>query len=354
MTQKVTIREDFKALIPPLSQDERSELEQSILDYGCRDALLTWQGWIIDGHNRYEICLGNGIHFETSEMDFYDEDAVKIWMIRNQFGRRNLDAYTRAKLAIELKGLFSAKAKERQKGGQGGVLLSAILPEASIDTRAELAKISGTSEGTIAKVERIQRDATPEVKEALQKQEISINQAYIQTTAPVAHVSHNGGENEWYTPSEYIEAASRVMGSIDLDPASCEAANEVVKAERFYTKEEDGLSKEWIGNVWMNPPYAQPLIQQFSEKLQAEILCGVTQAVVLVNNATETAWFQGMALKASAICFPKTRIKFWAPGKVAQPLQGQAVIYFGENTERFFEEFDVFGFVALLKHGQRI
>ena len=182
MQEQLKIREDFKALIPPLSEDERQCLEDSILEYGCRDALLTWSGWIIDGHNRYEICEGNGIEYRTQEVEFEDEGAVKIWMIRNQFGRRNLDAYTRAKLAIELKGLFAAKAKENLKIYGGNQYEDAPLQKSAnvqkIDTRQELARIAGTSHDTIAKVERIERDATPEIKAALSRQDISINQAY--------------------------------------------------------------------------------------------------------------------------------------------------------------------------------
>ena len=160
------------------------------------------------------------------------------------------------------------------------------------------------------------------------------------------HVSNNSGDNEWYTPAEYIEAARSVMGSIDLDPASNDYANQTIKATKYYTKETDGLSKEWGGNIWMNPPYSTNLVGKFAEKLSQSAF---NQAIVLVNNATDTAWFKTMIEKADAIVFTTGRVRFIkGDGAKGAPLQGQAFIYFGNNAERFMKIFKKYGWGAYL------
>jgi ParB family chromosome partitioning protein len=161
-----------------------------------------------------------------------------------------------------------------------------------------------------------------------------------------AHVSHNSGQNEWYTPKKYIDAARAVMGGIDLDPASSPRANQIVGATQYYTKDDDGLTMQWGGKVWMNPPYAQPLIGQFTEKLKYHVEAGdVQEAIVLINNATETEWFGALLDIFSAVCFPEGRIKFIdEQGRPSgAPLQGQAIIYIGVNRAQFIKEFKGFG-----------
>lgn len=162
----------------------------------------------------------------------------------------------------------------------------------------------------------------------------------------VPHVSRASGNNEWYTPPQYIAAARAVMGGIDLDPASSDKANETVKATKYYTLEDDGLTKEWKGRVWMNPPYAQPEILYFAAMLQDSFEKRlVSEACVLVNNATETKWFNLILAHASAICLIKGRVKFIDQyGKPsAAPLQGQVIIYLGNNAKLFRDSFSGFG-----------
>lgn len=167
---------------------------------------------------------------------------------------------------------------------------------------------------------------------------------------PNVHVSNNSGNNEWYTPLVYIEAARKVMGSINVDPASNDIAQSLIKADKYYTYETDGLSKDWHGNVWLNPPYSGKLIKSFIFKLTEEVsLQNCKQFCVLVNNATETEWFSNLSNISDSICFIKKRIKFLdsslKPSK--SPLQGQVVFYRGNNVDDFIKTFSEFGQVLM-------
>lgn len=170
------IKDEFKKLIPALSVEEFKQLEQNCLAEGIREKIITWNGFIIDGHNRFEIATRWNLEYESESKRFKDENEVKEWMIHNQFGRRNLSNYQRSVLALELESVFSAKAKEQQ--GKRTDLLAMLPKSEPINTRKEIAKIADVKERTLGKVKVIEAKATPEVKAQLSTGEVSINQAY--------------------------------------------------------------------------------------------------------------------------------------------------------------------------------
>lgn len=160
------------------------------------------------------------------------------------------------------------------------------------------------------------------------------------------HVSHNSGNDEWYTPSHLVESARAVMGSIDCDPASSSVAQEWINAKCYYTTADDGLTQKWVGNVWMNPPYSDPLIGRYAAAFverRSEFSAGIT----LTNNATETEWCQSLLSIADGGCFPRGRIKYLdRDGRPANtPLQGQIFLYFGSDLRAFLKEFKKYGAV---------
>ena len=141
-----------------------------------------------------------------------------------------------------------------------------------------------------------------------------------------------GGDYERVVPPHIAASAFRAMGGIDLDPASTARANTVVKAQRFLTEREDGLKRAWRGRVWLNPPFSRGLVDAFVARLLDRLAIGqVTQAVLLTNNSTDTAWWQAAAAEARAVCLLAGRLNFlnaelhpvgpWA-------IQGQSVMYF--------------------------
>lgn len=199
----IQIDQEFKELIPALTKEEYEQLEANILAEGVRDSLLVWNGVLIDGHNRYEIATKHGIAFDVQEKEFADRAEAERWIILNQFGRRNLSAYDRSVLALKLKPIIEAQAKKNQgtrtdltsarnltkvddsveeqgcqKSGKADNFLEKSTKSKPINTRQEIAKAAGVSDNTIAKVEKIQKQATPEIKKAVKSGEMSINQAY--------------------------------------------------------------------------------------------------------------------------------------------------------------------------------
>ena len=208
------INPEFKKLIPALTVDEFQQLEANCLAEGIRDAIVVWNGYILDGHNRYEIANKHGLQYRTVEKHFESETDAKIWMIYNQFGRRNLNAWQRSVLALELEDVFKEKAKENlsKSGGdkKSGWEISPNPIIEPMETRKELAKIANVSDNTISKVKVIEAKATPEVKAQLSAGDMSINQAYKE-------IKQEEKQSIVAAERKAKEAAGRLITNLDID-----------------------------------------------------------------------------------------------------------------------------------------
>ena len=184
-TANFKIDEGFKKLIPPLSDEEYSQLEQNCTEYGIRDALTVCKFpgsenlLLLDGHNRFEIAKKCNLAYKTERLDFESREAAEEWIIKNQLGRRNIQPYVRAELALKLKPIIAKKAKENQ-GTRTDISQNSVK---SHDTQKELAKAAGVSHDTIHKVEVIKEKADPEVIEKLRKGETTIHKEYVNIMA---------------------------------------------------------------------------------------------------------------------------------------------------------------------------
>ena len=167
------IDEEFKNLLPPLTDDERSELESDIKKHGVLSPIITWNGFIIDGHNRYEICQRNGIEIPaTKELEFANKSDVMDWIIKHQTGRRNLTksqlvkAYSRveAQLAEEAKARMLSGKKDPEKNISQG-----SQKKRNPQTSEVVARKIGVSRPTYESMKQIVSEGTKEQIERMDK-----------------------------------------------------------------------------------------------------------------------------------------------------------------------------------------
>lgn len=179
----LAIDPEFRDLISPLTGEEREMLEASVLKEGCETPLTIWNGVIVDGHNRYEICREHRIPFAVMEKHFENRQDALMWIITNQLGRRNLSSYQRGELVMRFEPLLKAQARERQATSTGGSTPqlrqnSGEAEKAHPTTDRELGKLAGISHDTIHKVKKLSESVDDGTKEKLRRGEVSINRAY--------------------------------------------------------------------------------------------------------------------------------------------------------------------------------
>lgn len=354
-------------LFPDLSESEYAELKADIAERGVMVPVeYDDKGNILDGHHRKRACDELGIKDFPRIVRFGLSEAEKRQHVRKlNLARRHLTKEQRNQIIKDMRADGATQQEIVEATGSSKGTVHRALSDSPNGETVSPATVTG-KDGKTYPATKPRTNGSPPKPSLFMETDAQFEKTIEPKTAERiasgavkasnklnlggAHVGNNSGENEWYTPQEYIDAARKAMGGIDLDPASSKEANKIVGADKFFSEKEDGLKKDWAGRVWLNPPYAQPLIGEFAEKLAASIEAKtVSHACILVNNATETKWFQRLASVASAICFPAGRVKFWHPTREAIPLQGQAVIYCGKRIASFQSAFSSFGFVVEVK-----
>lgn len=225
----IVVKEELKAYIDPLTPEEDEALERSLLTEGCRDALVLWGNVLVDGHNRYRLCMKHGLPFQTVQNPrFQSMEDVHLWMIEQHLGRRSLSDYQRGVLALRKREIVAERRARRAAVESGAVETSApviepaseatqppVTTQDSLDTREALAKAARISSSQVVLIEKIQKQGAPELVAAVKAGVVSINAAAAVATLPAeeqAAVAAAGAD-------ELKQAAKRVRESKRRAPA---------------------------------------------------------------------------------------------------------------------------------------
>src|ERR1035437_7701549 len=339
-------------ILPEMNQEQYLELKNDIIENGYDDRYPIWlyENDIIDGWNRHKIC--DELQITPNYETFTGTTLQAVQFVLRSNNRRDLSSIQRACVTVELQpiiDLLEAEVEKERREKQAATLtetlksgvkdkkLSQTKEAHENDTNTKLAKLKGTNRTYIAKAKKLKNE-NPEMFEKLKKGEVKIGKTNISQLFT--------GENEWYTPKKYIDLVTQVMGSIDTDPCSSADANQIIQAKTYYTIETNGLDKDWLGNIFMNPPFSSKEINAFTDKLCKEYQLGhITEGIIVTNDNTDTKWFKKVNKISALICFTTGRIKFYNKDKVSSPTCGQVFFYIGKNENNFIQHFQNVGLI---------
>ena len=372
--EDIVIDEEFRKLIPPLSEAEYEGLKADIIKNGCKIPLIVWPSEedhkliLVDGHNRYKICTENNVPFKAKAERYASREDVKIEIINMQLNRRNIFPFSRVELALLKEDLISSTNIQGRRTDIHNE------PEQNSNrhqnsTNAKIGKIASVSDETVRKIKKIREDAPETIQDKLRNGEISIEEGYRVATLPerirekVSEEIESGNDiksaineasklkaeekasfkdlirgNDAARPSRYFEKASEFgggQGSLDFDPANIDIKD--TSLDEYTAYPDQFLSSRDFGNrgnIWCDltripskaPEYASSICQQLNEPDSDEKFSNV---IIAVPAQTKEAWFQDLLSGMSCVCFVR--------GKQ------DAVFYHGNDIERFAGLFSEYG-----------
>jgi site-specific DNA-methyltransferase (adenine-specific) len=296
---KIHIDEEFRSLIPPLTPEERAQLEANLIADGCREPLIVWQGCLVDGHNRFEICTRLGIAYETLEMEFADREAAMDWMDANQLGRRNLSPEN-FKLAVGRRYNRTKKAARFEEGNKAAEKTVDQNDTPFTSTAAKLATEYGISEATVKRagkfaeeVEEAKKTAAPELKKAIEERKVSKADAVKIATLPqaeqkkvvelsdkeiVAKANQIKREQKEAKKTEKVIAENKAVEAVQgLAKVDISAVADI----RLCSCKELFASGVRPDVVITDPPYPREFLDTFTELAEGCALAGVKVVAVM-------------------------------------------------------------------------
>ena len=235
----ITIDKEFESLIPPLSPEEFQQLEENCVKEGIRDALITWNGTLIDGHNRFKIAAKHGLHWNEKKMEFTDRDEAKLWIIRNQKGRRNLDKLTKIDLRLKEEKLVAKQVKARRGGDRKSEEYKKSIPlnkgndKHQTSTNARMAKEINMSEDTYRKGKAILESGNQQVIEDVKQGRESIHSGYQRIHPKKTPAQSN---KEFIEQAKQEHEAFQNNKTVSIHEAQMDKANRQILASNLYSR----------------------------------------------------------------------------------------------------------------------
>lgn len=240
----ILIDKEFESLIPPLTAEEFQQLEENCLKDGIRDALIVWgqdgNDILIDGHNRFRIVGKHPtIQFNIKRMQFADRDEAKLWIIRNQKGRRNLDKLTKIDLRLKEEKLVAKQAKARRGGDRKSEEYKKSIPlnkgndKHKTSTNAKMAKEINMSEDTYRKGKAILESGNQQVIEDVKQGRESINSGYQRIHPKKTPAQSN---KEFVEQAKQEHEAFQNSKTVSIHEAHLDKANKQIIASDLYAR----------------------------------------------------------------------------------------------------------------------
>jgi hypothetical protein len=205
----ITVNQDLKAYIDPLTPEEYQALERSILAEGCRDALVLWGDVLVDGHNRYGICQKHGLPFQTVQNTrFQSMEDVHLWMIDQHLGRRSVSDFQRGVLALRKRDILAVRKATAPEESE-----KTPAEKPALKSRSDIAKAARLSSSQVLQIEKIQKQAAPELVAAVKAGDISLNAAAAVATLPVQEqaTAALAGKDELKQAAKRVRESSRLL-----------------------------------------------------------------------------------------------------------------------------------------------